>query len=1449
MREGKTAAIGTLVILTGILGLFAGPGWAHSDLRFDQLGVADGLSQSAIQAIVQDHHGYIWVGTQYGLDRYDGHEFTHFRHDPQDPESLSNSNITSLLVSETGKLWVLTRDGLNRMDPVTGRSERIRPSGQGQGRISASTSAPEMVEDADGNLVIPSRQGLFFWDRERETLTPLAFEKPLSKRGVHRTHQLLVDRDGRVWLSNLEGLWRLDREALRFDRINQIPAEILTGNLHTLAATADGRLALATNHGLWLIDASSGRIVERFRPTRHGREHDRVEAVVASPDGALWLLLTDALARLGVETQAWSIAASLPANIAETRQPRQTLHAVEDGDGRLWLSGQFGLAAYNTEAGTTRLFHHDPLNPDSPAPTTVNTGYRLFADNNGTVWIGGGLGGLSRFVPESARFRRILERETGPNVAAENIVRAVLEDRNGGVWIGLDGGGLRRWSRAGNGSYRQQAKYHREAAETHRLPDNRVSALAENPHNGQVIVTSRNGNVVIDPDEGQVIATPDFGLADGSWISNLHIARDGSTLWTTTGLHVHAHDLDVDKTFPAPEWSSRIGPEDATDGAYRIFNLKQTADGNLLVATRNGVTIIDERGESVVHVKPGGDQPEHPRNYLFGLAEQPEGTFWLGTRGGGLVRLELDEADDGKPVPELMFHTTEDGLADDTIYAIATDRAGKLWLSSNRGLMRFDPASGEVRHYTERDGLQDLEFNHGVAHTGQSGRIYFGGISGVNVFRPGSIRPHPDPPRLALREVRVNERAIPVVGEEPLALELGHDENYLVIDFVGLHYVGPERIEYAYRLEGLESEWVEAGNRRQARYPGLSPGQYRFMVRAANSDGVWSEDHVLLTATVQPPPWLSPAAYIAYFALAGLLIWLAVAMHFRRRLALEALVDQRTRELAEKNDLVERQASELEEALKARTILFANISHEFRTPITLIQATLDRLEDQGADTNILAPGKRYLDRLVRLVDQLLDLARLQTVGHRTSATDWRLDRIVAMTTEAFEIPARRKHIDLVTDIEAHWCTRCEEELVEKILLNLLSNAVKFTPEGGRIRVRLESHDDSAGQVALTVSDTGPGIAPDQQKLVFERFHRIEAAENHHTQGAGIGLTLVKEAVEALGGSIELESEPDHGTTFHVTLPAWRDTAAASDPEGLSSTLDADLYPLEEPAQSTAQAASTPSAAGTALIVEDNRDLRAYIREIIAEEWKVIEAGDGKQALAQAQAQMPDLVISDIMMPDMDGLDLLKALREDIRTSHLPVLLLTARQDDETRIRAFSLGADNYLTKPFDAEELRLRLRQMAERQRHMQAAIRRQLGYRQHPEIAEADTTDQDSGLTSRDRRLLDAVEAWLHRHHHEAEISIADMAEAMNMDTRTLQRKIKALTGETPAIHLRNYRLQCAAMLLETTNRPIQDIGTACGFSSPQYFSRLFRKAYGDSPQAWRKQQKQSGQVDRTNR
>lgn len=1424
--------------------LWAVHAWSYPEVRFQRLTMADGLSQSAIQAIAQDHQGYIWIGTQYGLDRYDGYEFKHFRHDPEDPNSLSNSNIASLLVARTGKLWVLTKDGLNRMDPVTGTVKRIKPANESSGRTLSGSSNRSMVEDTIGNIVIPASRGIYLWEAEAARLKKLTFSPPLPDSRLHGSNRIVLDRQQRFWLANSAGLWVLDRHNRRFERILPSAVDESTRHTHTLTRTSKGLMAFASLEGLYLIDSEYERIVDHIRPSQHGHATDRVHAVAAASDDSLWLLLPKSLVRINSETGQWEAETSLPTYGQADSISRQSLYQVEDANGYHWLSGHFGVAIHDPDNGNLSIHRHEPGRPDSLTPTTTDSGYQLFADRNGTIWVGSGLGGISRFIPQSARFQRIREQSDNPTLGGENIVRAVLEQSWEGqerLWSGLDGAGLCLWQRDPAGRYHPVRKYHRRAESEFRLPDNEVNTIVEHPDNGTIWVGTGEGLAVIEPDQGLVQQDIDFDSEIPDAINALLFSSDGKTLWAASRDRVYGFATEDGRQISSLEWRHKVHPDRQWDNSYLIFDLLETRSGDLLIATRMGLSILTRDGNDPIHIFPGPVEREHPRNYIFSLAEYPENTYWLGTRQGGLGRLKLDQSSGREPDPEFKWYLKHDGLADNTIYAILPDSSGRLWLSSNSGLMNLDPETGRTRQYTHRDGLQDLEFNHTVAHAGPSGHYYFGGISGINAFRPDTIEDHPDPPRIYLQQVSINGNTRhPSAGGTP-RLELSHDENYLVIDYVGLHYVDPERIDYAYRLDGLESEWAQVGNRRQARYPELPPGEYEFVVRAANSDGIWSDDRVLLTATVKPPPWMSPKAYIAYAALAGLLILFAIAMHFRRRLALEALVDQRTAELAEKTRLVEQQARELEEALEARTTLFANISHEFRTPITLIQGALERLKDQGADPATLATGRRYLNRLVRLVDQLLDLSRLRTRRHRPTTKPWPLDQIVAMTTEAFRPPASQKDIDIHTRIEGHWQTRCEQELVEKILLNLLSNAVKFTPEEGQITVTLERRDDNANQVSLAISDTGPGISGDEQEQIFERFHRTEAAENLRIQGAGIGLTLVREAVQALGGTIELESEPGYETTFLVTLPAWQDEPQASDPELLSKdSLGVDLETLEAPDEPAPQVTSPQKPAGTVLIVEDNSDLRAYIREIIANEWKVIEAGDGHHALKQALQHAPDLVISDIMMPDMDGLDLLKALREDIRTSHLPVLLLTARQDNETRIKAFSIGADNYLTKPFDAEELRLRLRQMAERRQHLQAAIRRKQFYRQQTDQTAPDTeahsNHQSPELTQRDQQFLDSLEKWLHRHHTNPEVGVKNMADAMNMDTRTLQRKLRALTGASPAIHLRDYRLQCAETQLKNTNRTIQDIATACGFSSAQYFSRIFRQSHGTSPQAWRR-------------
>ncbi|OAB60644.1 hypothetical protein AY599_09330 [Leptolyngbya valderiana BDU 20041] len=645
-----------------------------------------------------------------------------------------------------------------------------------------------------------------------------------------------------------------------------------------------------------------------------------------------------------------------------------------------------------------------------------------------------------------------------------------------------------------------------------------------------------------------------------------------------------------------------------------------------------------------------------------------------------------------------------------------------------------------------------------------------------------------------------------------------------------MHSADPDRHRYQYWLEGLDEGWREPGYQRRVRYAGLPSGTYRLWARAANSDGIWSEDALLLTATVRPPPWATPWSLVAYLLAGVMLIYLFLFLARRREHQLEAEVQDRTRELTRQQNLIRSQARELERALQSRTEFFANVSHEFRTPLTLIQGSLDDLGRRDPDAPPLARARSYLDRLVRLVDQLLDLSALQADRLREPVLPWSLSAVLGFMIRSFEPLASKRGIRFRSDLETHCVTACSQHHVEQIALNLISNALKYSPRDAEVNVSLSAVDEG---LALTVSDTGPGIHPSEQEAIFERFHRAQDARASGQDGAGIGLALVRETVEALGGSIELDSEPGQGSTFRVILPGEKL------PELVVHAPAVDAKALDREVAQLSMLPSTPpplptqseDAAELLLLVEDQAEIRTHLAGVLAEDWRVIEAADGQQGLERARQDQPDVIISDVMMPGMDGFQMLARLRDDLATSHIPVMLLTARHDRDSRMKGLMLSADDFMGKPFDVQELKVRLRRMRDNRKRLQ----RFLLDGGAPELGQGEQ-EAAPDLSARDRALLDSLNDWLESHAEDASIRVEDMAEAVALETRTLQRKIRALTGQTPSDFIRHFRLQRAIELLIRTERSVNDIALSCGFSSPQSFSRVFSREYGQPPDRWRR-------------
>ncbi len=1406
------------------------PGQAHADIRFDRISVEDGLSQSSVFALSQDSRGFLWMATERAADRYDGYGFSAFRHRPGEPDSISDNTARAFFTDRDAGLWIGTDNGINRYDPDSGRLQRFFPaSGTGDGRLQVLEQG--IVEDCGGDILFLARDGLWVIASGHGHPEPTVLEGRAEDRF---RGSILTDRNGGVWVADGRHLWFRPCGAEKFRKVFRLPDSTVRAMAgpNALALAPEGSVLWASGDGLRRFDPDRGLMLSVDHPSSHGLSRDEIDAIAVDDRGDFWLALPGQIVRVRTSGKPqWRVMTEFDALSLESRG-LQRLQVGTSGDGLTWVAGHFGVGVQAESADRLQLLHNDPRDPQSLPLTFGRAGYVMHIDDFGVVWIGANLAGLARYVPEKHRFENVRDLEPG----ADNIIRGVAEQQVDGqtwVWTGSAQSGLRLWRRGAEGNCGLQDRI-RVGGELSATPTDRIAALARNPRDGRVWALGRHWAAQLD------VAGPDVrevAFASPGPRSNLRamaFSQSGDRLYVSEARRIWF----VETAQAAATRLFRPLPVEGGRAPEGIFALAATREGRLVAGGRGGLLLVDPESGRSRHFLPGGPETLSPANFVFSLLEQPQGTLWIGTRGGGLARVELSALDDGEPVFE--WWTRESGLVDDTIYAILPDPSGRLWLSSNRGLTRFDPASGQMRHYGKQDGLHQYEFNGRVADIGPSGQFYFGGIDGFNVFRPEDIADHPEPPTIHLQSVSVNGTELEpgAVSNRARALQLDHADNYLVFDYVGLHYVASDEIRYAYRLDGLESEWVDAGNQRQARYPALPPGDYRFQVRAANSDGVWSQPRDLAALTVRSPPWLQPLAWIVYVFAIALALAVVAALVLRRRRILEAMIADRTRELAERNQTISQQSRQLEEALEARTTLFANVSHEFRTPLTLVEASLVKLAGQaGTEDAAITQGRRYLRRLQRLVEQLLDLSRMRVKKGKAFGEPWHMTPVVNHTVEAFRTLAEQRGIGLRSSLESGWTTTCRQEFVEKVLLNLLNNAIKYT--GSVVVVTLAGKDDG---VVLEVADDGPGIPPEEQELIFERFRRRQVSESGSSRGAGIGLALVREAIGAMNGRLELESDQNRGSRFRMYLSATRTRDAGT----VAELVDRDrllletesLTPLERPGREPARR-SPDRPEGTVLVVEDNPDLCRYLVDMLADRWRTISAGNGREGLEAARSGNPDLIVSDIMMPDMDGLQMLEALRADIRTSHMPVLLLTARQDAETRLKGLELSADDFLAKPFDGAELQLRLKRMIDNRRRLRERLLQDIASSPDADVESLDGEVEGRAgapaLSRRDRELLGQLDQWLESCHADASSSIEELCRTLNVEARTLQRKTRALLGMTPVECLRSYRLDKAAALLRDTDRTITEIALSCGFSSPQYFTRQFRHHYGQTPSDWR--------------
>ncbi|MDT8322736.1 MAG: two-component regulator propeller domain-containing protein [Bacteroidota bacterium] len=1396
--------------------ILAPPTLLQAQWRFERIGLEHGLPHSRISALAQDAKGYVWIGTFSGLARWDGHRAVTWHHDPDDRGSLPGDNIWALREDHNGVLWVgMEGGGLCRYDPRMDRFVRY------------------LNRADDSTTLSQDRVSLIFEDGKQRLWvgTSGAGLNLYQSAGDHfRRYSGEDNPPGQTWGNYL-------RAALSLP-----DGRMLVGTVGSGAAVFDPSTGLGSRifHGCDLRDIGCENILDIMRD-RHGR---------------YWFATSEGVAILDVQSRRFSF---LTARTGGERQlsSNDVYDVHEDRDGRVWIATQAGLDILDPVRNSVAHLRHDPLDPYSLWHDSV---YRLMEDRGGNIWIATHRG-VNIYSPLKNRFRHI-QHTTDPQSLSHDDVSAVAPAlRSGRIWIGTFGGGL-------NLLDPRSGRTLRYTMENTPLSEDDILSVYEDADGIVWIGTYGGGLNRFDPSRGEwrtyreEIRRPGGLTHDDIWV----ITEDSEhRLWVGTNFGLNILDRGTDSF-------RRI--VSASPDPHRIRHNRIRAvydDGrSIWVGTEGGgIYRYGHDLEQQAHYSMTASGEEHLRSdEISCFTGTSDGCLWAGTVSGGLTLVDRVHG----PVFTL---TREHGLPDNTICALREDAQGALWIVTSSGLARLNLRDGSLQVFGAADGIRNRQFNPRAAAMTEDNILLVGGISGLTSIGDTRVRPPANSGRLVCTDISVLNKPLSFGEDEELDrpveltqhLTLPYNRNSLSLSFALLEYAAPELHHYRYRFSGVHDDWIDLGNTRTVVGTDLSPGSYTLTVDASDSFGTEAREPIVMHVTITPPFWRSTWAYAFYvLVLVGLLMGL-------QRLRLNRL---RLREQLHRESLEAQHLKEMD-GLKSR--FFANISHEFRTPLTLILGPLTDLEHrlpEGVMRKTHAAMRRQAERLLALVNQILDLSRLESGAMPLSLRMTDVHSFASGILHSFTALADQRGITLVYRThEAGLRFPCDRDAVEKILTNLVSNAIRHTRSGGRVTLSIEAAEsmlDSRRRPCcrIVVEDSGSGIPAEQLPHVFDRFF---STSTDARGGTGIGLALTRELVRHHGGSIAVESTVGTGSVFRVLLPmdldSGRDTAAAASAAGASaaaasaaaasaagvsavdrtnagSGLPHAAPPGDRPAQSAvagadgisdeevdALAAALPQDAVAGadssgeelpvlLIVEDHIELREYMRSLFAGQYTVREASDGAEGLEIALAVVPDVIVSDIMMPEMDGFAFTRALRDDARSSHIPLILLTARADGESRLEGLDLGANDYLTKPFEAAELQLKVRNLMQLYRRLRNQTVQQAGYVLEPR-----------SYTSTDQHFLDRIVAFVETHLDDAELSIEGIGDEIGMSRTQLYRKIRALTGLSPSRFVRTIRLDRAREMLEQGAGNVAEIAYATGFGSQAWFTRCYRERFDMTPGA----------------
>jgi ligand-binding sensor domain-containing protein/signal transduction histidine kinase/DNA-binding response OmpR family regulator len=1306
---------------------------------------------------------------------------------------LSQNSVIAIAQDSTGLMWFGTRQGLNRYD---GYRFKIYKTDQKKTPQIAGNEITSMVTDEQGLLWVGTTTGLSQYDGKTDEFKTV---KNISSSSIEVIYQ---DKGKNLWIGTLNGLNLLvDRKENRFQlfKFSQ-KANDPVNSIYAIFQDKKGNVWVGTGNGLFVLNRQKGNYQYKKINFPVSVPSNYITALNEDEEGRIWVGSANGLYLYNPITPQIKILQH------DNRNPESLIHndireLMSDGAGKLWIGTQDGLSVLDIKTGRFSNYQHDPEIGNTISHNSIHS---IFKDRNQNIWLGTYFGGVNLTYPVSTKFKVYRNSKFVPSISG-NVLSSILEDGKHNLWIGTEGGGLNYYNRANN-SFKV---YKTNSNDSSTISSNLIKIMVkEGPESNRLIIgTHRGGLNIFDPSTGKFQRIKNVkdstGAIGSAEILALQVDKLG-TIWigSLNGLSVLQKKNGV---YPNQTTKS---PLDRYLHKKNILKIFEDSRGDIWIATSAGLYRYNPLNKRLTQFRKNeSNKTQLQSDYINCVVENRNGDLLIGTYFGGLSIYN-------SKTNRFKTYRESDGLINNNVLGIVEDKSQNLWISTANGLSELNPASGRFRSYTKSDGLAGNEFNARSYFIDAKGEIFLGGINGLTAFYPKDIELNKYHSPLVFTDLKLFNQTVEVNAEDNLLsssvsytqkLVFHHDQNHFTIEFALLNFVKPDKNKYAYLLSGYDREWNYSSTP-SATYTNIPAGKYKFLVKGINNDGIPGKTIAAAEIRIRPALWASWWAYTLYILLFSGILFLLV-----RYLFVKALLRRN------------------EDVQQMKLRFFTNVSHEIRTPLTLILGPLENLLKSSKNlpeiNQQVIPIKQNADRLMRLVTELMDFRKMETGNLKLHPAKQDIVYFLQEIFQSFSQLAESRSItynfNYTTQPVEIWFDKIQ---MEKVFFNLLSNAFKFTKNEGTISILLREDSD---EIHIEVRDNGIGIPENEKDKLFSEFFQVESPGIVHI-GSGIGLALSKSIVVAHGGELLMKSRPESeqeagDTSFTVTLKRGEHELVKVDPNDPIAD-ENELYAATMVTPEF-QAAHIPNpiTKETILLVEDNQEIRQLLKSSLGIHYQVLESENGQMGWEVATAQLPDLIICDVMMPVMNGLDLCKQLKTDERTAHIPVILLTARATHPQQVDGLETGADSYITKPFSLELLLLNVKNLLQSRSIMRKKFSEQVNLQ-----------PQDITINTVDHKFMIKAVQCIEERITDQDFGVLELAKEVGMSQPVLYKKIRAITDLSVNDFIKSIRLKKAAMLLEGRIHNVSEVAYLVGFNDPKYFSREFKKQYGYTPKVY---------------